>query len=50
MLGLGQYALEVIASWVVSLGTLGILIAVSTVKSRKARAALEKLEGTRDGR
>ena len=50
MLGLGQYAVEVISSWVVSIGTLGILVVVSTIKSRKARAALDEIEGGRNGR
>lgn len=50
MFGLGQYAVEVISSWAVTLGTLGALVIVSTIKSRKARAALERIEGGRNGR
>ena len=47
---LGAYAVYVVSSWVISIGTLGALVWVSFVQSRKARIALERIEGTRNGR
>lgn len=47
---LGSYAVYVLSSWIISIGTLGALVWVSAVKSRKVRAVLDRIEGGRNGR
>lgn len=44
---LGSYAFYVLASYGVSLALIGVLVWVSLRRSRKVRAALEAVEGTR---
>lgn len=46
---LGEYAVEVLAAWGASLALLAVLIALSWRRARKVKAALERIEGTRDG-
>lgn len=41
---LGTYAFEVLMSYGISLGLIGALIGVSVWQSRRARAALKKVE------
>lgn len=41
---LGKYASEVLSSYVVSLGLIVVLVALSVWRSRRVRAELEKVE------
>ncbi|MFZ5964646.1 heme exporter protein CcmD [Thalassococcus sp. BH17M4-6] len=42
---LGKYAGAVLSSYAVSIGLIVLLVALSVWQSRKARAALERVEG-----
>lgn len=44
---LGKYAGAVMSSWAVTLGLIAVLIALTWVQSRKAKAALDAIEARR---
>lgn len=46
---LGKYAAEVIAAYSVSLALLVLLLVLTLRQGRRARAALRKIEGRKDG-
>ena len=45
---LGKYALEVLSAYAVSLGLIAVLLALTIIRGRRARAALRDAERTRD--
>ena len=47
---LGKYGEVVLSAYAVSIALLAVLIVVSIVQSRRARAVLDQIEGRRDGR
>lgn len=47
---LGKYAGAVIGSWAVTLALIAVLVALTWVQSRKARAALDAIEARRKGK
>ncbi|MBV7378471.1 heme exporter protein CcmD [Maritimibacter dapengensis] len=49
MLELGKYAGAVLSSWGVTLGLIGLLVAVSWVQARRVKAALDAAEARRKG-
>lgn len=46
---LGKYAVEVAASYVVSLGLIGLLVVMSMRRARRVRRELEQVEGRKNG-
>lgn len=46
---LGKYAGPVLSAYAVSIALILLLLAVSILRARKARADLEKIEGRRNG-
>lgn len=46
---LGRYAFEVLAAWGISLGLLAVLVGLSFRRAARAKAALDRIEGGRDG-